>query len=498
MSSAHTPVPFETLLAHRRWVRQLALTLVHDHATADDLEQRTWLSALRTRPSHERAARAWLFRVVRREAFNLARGNKRRVVHERSSARQEATRSAAEVVEEAEIHRRLVVSVLALDEPYRSTVLLRYFEDLPPRDVATRLNVPVETVRSRLRRAAAILRRRLDREGGRASWLGALLPLAGMAPERAMGTSAATAAGTGTVGAAAMGTKMTTVALVALTFLVGLAGGRLSASESESPSAGDLATLSARLEGLESQGPTEAAADETTRRANSRRRGAESESAVDIGSGLDSEIDQLQVELAAIRALADSTAVKESARFEGLSTVALIAEIDRLLRLARDTKQVADADNVLQACDVVLDREVTTEQQAVALTYRGRAHALLGDRPAAEAALNEAIAVVGTDTNDGRKAAHALGYIAREHGDGLAAARWFLGIAEQASAPDDTRAYYRYMAASDFASVNDIERALAEYRIVIGEFGESEDAGTRKWADFARDAAKKLEAAREK
>jgi hypothetical protein len=69
--------------------------------------------------------------------------------------------------------------VLALEEPYRETVLLRYFENLPPRAIARRLAVPVETVRTRLKRALETLRARLDRDyGARGAWSLALVPFA--------------------------------------------------------------------------------------------------------------------------------------------------------------------------------------------------------------------------------------------------------------------------------------------------------------------------------
>ena len=61
--------------------------------------------------------------------------------------------------------------LLSLEEPYRSTVALRFFEDLPPRKVAARMGVPVNTVRSRLRRALASMRLELDREfSDRRTW----------------------------------------------------------------------------------------------------------------------------------------------------------------------------------------------------------------------------------------------------------------------------------------------------------------------------------------
>ena len=55
----------------------------------------------------------------------------------------------------------MVAAVLALAEPYRSAVLLRYYEELPPRAIARRLGVPVETVRTRVKRGVELIRMRL-------------------------------------------------------------------------------------------------------------------------------------------------------------------------------------------------------------------------------------------------------------------------------------------------------------------------------------------------
>ena len=68
-----------------------------------------------------------------------------------------------------------------LAEPYRQTLVLRYFEELSGAEIARRLHVPAGTVRWRLKVALDELRRQLDeRHGGRREvWTAALLPLAG-------------------------------------------------------------------------------------------------------------------------------------------------------------------------------------------------------------------------------------------------------------------------------------------------------------------------------
>src|SRR5687767_14560321 len=86
MSAPHTPplprpgspISMDTLLTHRAWVRRLARSLVRDDASADDVEQRTWLAALRRPPWDAATAQAWLAKVTRNEAFNARRADRRR------------------------------------------------------------------------------------------------------------------------------------------------------------------------------------------------------------------------------------------------------------------------------------------------------------------------------------------------------------------------------------------------------------------------------------
>lgn len=177
--SPHGTLSIDDLLGHAGWVRGLARSLVQDDATADDLVQDVWTQALHTPPDDRGSARPWLATVLRNLARDRGRTGGRRRRREERVARSEAVADTATVVARAETHRRLVEAVMALPEPYRETVLLRYFEGLPPRTVAERMDVPVETVRTRTRRALERLRTRLDTgEGGRDAWRAALLPIA--------------------------------------------------------------------------------------------------------------------------------------------------------------------------------------------------------------------------------------------------------------------------------------------------------------------------------
>ena len=225
----------ETMLQHAGWIRSIARALLRDDSRAEDVVQQTWLAALE-RPLRDPAAiRAWLSRVVRNLSLRARRSEERLRRREMAAARPEAQPGApSDLLERAELSRIILDGVLSLDEPYRSTLLLRYYEDRDPARIAEMQGVPVATVRTRIHRALERLRSILDRAhgGARAAWVGALLPLAGLdlpdaaaalatgavgAPSAA--PSAVSSAGSSAFSSAAAGSSMTSTTAVGGTAL---------------------------------------------------------------------------------------------------------------------------------------------------------------------------------------------------------------------------------------------------------------------------------------
>ena len=172
-TSISFPSP-QFLAEHQQFVRRLALGLARDEAGADDLVQETWLAALVGGSGKIVNPRAWLATAMRRRAQNAARAEGVRREHETRAARREASEDER-LHERVSFQHSLVAAVLELDDPYRSVVMLRYFQGLSPAAIARRRNVPAATVRSQLARALAQLRAKLEqREGGREAWCMAL------------------------------------------------------------------------------------------------------------------------------------------------------------------------------------------------------------------------------------------------------------------------------------------------------------------------------------
>lgn len=182
MSAMHPRrVEIDDAVAQAAWVRRLALALVRDAHQADDVAQEAWLAFLRKQPDSSSSLVGWFRGVIR----NLVRTRSREVrgqsFHEIEAAPAELRDEddPARALERLETQESLLRAVRELAEPYRTVVLLRWFEGLEPAEVARRTGAPLRTVHTRTSRALAMLRERLDRasHGDRTSWMSAWMPL---------------------------------------------------------------------------------------------------------------------------------------------------------------------------------------------------------------------------------------------------------------------------------------------------------------------------------
>jgi len=171
--------PRELWPADLQWLHALAARLVRDPHAADDAVQDTLVTALE-RGVETSAPRAWLATVLRNVLRQGWRARARRTARESAASAPQSAPSTLEVVEELSLHRRLAEEVHALDEPYRTAILLRYLRGRSSDEIARDLGVPVKTVRTRLERGLAKLRERMNRD--RAAWA---VFLAGALPREA-------------------------------------------------------------------------------------------------------------------------------------------------------------------------------------------------------------------------------------------------------------------------------------------------------------------------
>lgn len=141
----------DALDATRRYARSLA---GHD---ADDLLQEAALVMLEHPPERTEALPAWLRKVVLNRWRMTMRAAARR--HRRELAATSTEPVWQEPLDRRRAAVRLRVAIAALPEPYRSTIIAHYFEGKTSHEIAAAEGIPAVTVRTRIFRGLARLRR---------------------------------------------------------------------------------------------------------------------------------------------------------------------------------------------------------------------------------------------------------------------------------------------------------------------------------------------------
>ena len=163
-ASAGDTAAFAALVRrHQRSVYSLSLRMLADRFQAEDLAQEVFLQLYRSIRSVESETHLgfWLRRVT----VNRAIDRLRREPPLSQAALSEADGLAAEPSEiDPILERRLRALLRELAPAARAVVLLRYQEDLDPTEIARTLKMPLNTVKSHLKRSLAALRERLGNE----------------------------------------------------------------------------------------------------------------------------------------------------------------------------------------------------------------------------------------------------------------------------------------------------------------------------------------------
>jgi RNA polymerase sigma-70 factor, ECF subfamily len=158
-----TPLPgFEELLERNKaMVYSVFWNALRNRGVAEELMQEVFLGLHQNLDHMESAehAKNWL----RRTAANRAIDELRRLRYRRGLSLEEVAEPSVEAVEidpllGAELRRQLE----RLPAEARVLTILRYQEDMQPVEIAGKLQLPVNTVKSRLHRALRLLRGRME------------------------------------------------------------------------------------------------------------------------------------------------------------------------------------------------------------------------------------------------------------------------------------------------------------------------------------------------
>jgi RNA polymerase sigma-70 factor (ECF subfamily) len=157
-----TPDFAEIVREHQGMVYSLAWHALRDRAAAEDITQEVFLALHQNleRLEDRSHVRHWLARVTSHRCIDEIR----RRGYRRGPSLEEVPEPGGGAADgDPFLRSRLRQMVAALPAPARMMILLRYQEEMELAEIARALDIPVQTVKSRLHRALNLLRNRMER-----------------------------------------------------------------------------------------------------------------------------------------------------------------------------------------------------------------------------------------------------------------------------------------------------------------------------------------------
>ncbi len=149
---------------HDGWVRHVVYAAVGNPALVEDVAQQVWATVWQQIDTLVDSARwrGWLYRTAKNAAIDagIKRTRERQRHIEFSVVEPVASRSSdpATAASVAEQHRRVLRTIKALPEIYREPFMLRHLEGWSYAQIGEAMDLPIDTVETRLVRARRLLR----------------------------------------------------------------------------------------------------------------------------------------------------------------------------------------------------------------------------------------------------------------------------------------------------------------------------------------------------
>ena len=161
----------ENMWPHLRAAYNFARWLVRNDHDAEDIVQESFLKAFAASSEFRgRDPRVWLLAIVRNTTINLLRKRRtQQTVQWRDEMPEPADTAAgpeAALISESR-RTQIRAAIQALPEDFREALILREFEGLSYKEIASVTSAPIGTVMSRLSRARALLLDQLVAERSR-------------------------------------------------------------------------------------------------------------------------------------------------------------------------------------------------------------------------------------------------------------------------------------------------------------------------------------------
>jgi RNA polymerase sigma-70 factor (ECF subfamily) len=166
---------FEILMRrHNQRIYRIVRGILSDDGEAEDVMQDAYVRAYQHLSQFEGRSTfvTWLTRIAMHEAFARAQRQKKVTSLDSDQALDNLSLvsvsdgSPEQKVANMELHTALEAAILSLPAKYRSVIILRDVEEMTTAETALALEISEESVKVRLHRARAFMRRALYRQSG--------------------------------------------------------------------------------------------------------------------------------------------------------------------------------------------------------------------------------------------------------------------------------------------------------------------------------------------
>lgn len=166
---------FEILMRrHNQRIYRIVRGILGDDGEAEDVMQDAYVRAYQHLEQFERRSTfvTWLTRIAMHEAFARAQRQKKQTSLDSDEALANvilvsvSDSSPEQKVANMELHTALEAAIVSLPAKYRSVIMLRDVEEMTTAETSLALEISEESVKVRLHRARALMRRALYRQSG--------------------------------------------------------------------------------------------------------------------------------------------------------------------------------------------------------------------------------------------------------------------------------------------------------------------------------------------
>jgi len=152
----------ELVRRHQDFVYGAALRIVRNPVMAQDLAQEAFVRAHRALPGFRGQAqvRSWLYRIATNLALNAV--SRRREYPTETLPDRPSLRGPAADTEVSALRRELEEAISELPQKLKEPLVLREYEGMTYQEIAEVLDLPINTVRTRILRGRRALRERME------------------------------------------------------------------------------------------------------------------------------------------------------------------------------------------------------------------------------------------------------------------------------------------------------------------------------------------------